>query len=90
MIPTNQSTVSSLIRPMRVDLSDQGRKYPSAFIPFCSLGGNMSAGLGRETEGFAHPTCASFTETILDGNLCYEIDPSQFEGRLSDLNLLGF
>ena len=28
---------------------------------------------------FDHPTCNSFRETILDGNLCYEIDPSKFE-----------
>ena len=56
----------------------QGRGSTSAFIPFCSFGGNMSS-VGQHSQQFDHPTCNSFKETILDGNLCYEIDPSQFE-----------
>ena len=58
----------------------QGRKSPSAFIPFCSFGGNMSV-VGQNTDQFEHPTCNSFKETILEGNLCYEIDPSKFESE---------
>lgn len=56
----------------------EGKKSPSAFIPFCSFGGNMSA-VGQHSDQFDHPTCNSFRETILEGNLCYEIDPSNFE-----------
>ena len=57
-------------------------KSPSAFIPFCSFGGDMTA-LGHQTDHFDHPTCSSFNETILDGNLCYEIDLSRFEDKIT-------
>ena len=69
--------VREINHPVHITSGTQG-KSPSAFIPFCSFGGDM-APLGHHTPHFNHPTCSSFNETILDGNLCYEIDPSRFE-----------
>ena len=69
-------TIRRINHPVHITAGPQ--RSPSAFIPFCSFGGEM-APLGHQTQHFSHPTCSSFNETILDGNLCYEIDPSRFE-----------
>ena len=74
-----RETVRKINHPAHIT-EIEGRKSPSAFIPFCSFGGNMSA-VGQHSQQFDQPTCNSFRETILDGNLCYEIDPSKFENR---------
>ena len=44
---------------------------PSAFIPFCSFGGNLAI-LGRKSPSFSVPVCAAFREKIVGGQLCYE------------------
>ena len=46
---------------------------PSAFIPFCEFGGNMSA-LGVKIEQFSVPVCNSFKALVLNNQLCYEVD----------------
>ena len=46
---------------------------PSAFIPFCEFGGNMSL-LGQKIEQFQVPVCSSFRKTFLNGKTCYSID----------------
>ena len=68
----------------------EGRQSPSAFIPFCSFGGNMSA-VGQNSDNFQHPTCNSFREIIFEGHLCYQIDPSKFEhaGNLEESKKIG-
>ena len=50
---------------------------PSAFIPFCDLGGNMSA-MGVETELFSVPVCNSFHDEILNDQLCYKVDLNKY------------
>ena len=40
-------------------LDDEGKKTPSAFIPFCSFGGNMEV-LGKITSNFSFPVCNVF------------------------------
>ena len=63
---------------------------PSAFIPFCDFGGNMSAmGVQINTEyreeyrvNFSDPVCNSFQAKILNDQLCYEVDLQKF----SDVN----
>ena len=42
---------------------------PSAFIPFCDFGGNMSA-MGVEIDQFEVPICNSFQAKILNDQLC--------------------
>ena len=51
---------------------------PSAFIPFCELGGNMSA-MGVKIDQFDDPVCDSFQAKILNDQICYEIDLSTFK-----------
>ena len=46
---------------------------PSAFIPFCEFGGEMSA-MGVEIDQFDVPVCNSFQARILNDQLCYEVD----------------
>ena len=58
-------------------LDENGNLSPSAFIPFCSFGGNMSA-MGVKIDQFDVPVCNSFRAKILNDQLCYEVDPNLF------------
>ena len=51
---------------------------PSAFIPFCSLGGDL-ARLGRKSPRFTVPVCAAFREKIVGGQLCYEAQLPRYD-----------
>ena len=53
---------------------------PSALIPFCGIGRNMSA-MGVKIDKFDIPVCNSFTERVLNDQLCYEVDPNNFIQR---------
>ena len=46
---------------------------PSALIPFCEFGGNMSE-MGVKIDQFDVPVCDSFKAKILYDQLCYEVD----------------
>ena len=50
---------------------------PSAFIPFCDFGGNMSA-MGVMIDQFDVPVCNGFQAKILNDQLCYEADLNKF------------
>ena len=50
---------------------------PSAFIPFCDFGGNMSA-MGVKIDQFDVPVCNSFQAIIQNDQLCYEVDLNEF------------
>ena len=50
---------------------------PSAFIPFCEFGGNMSS-VGVKIDQFDVPVCNSFQAKILNDQLCYEVDLRKF------------
>ena len=58
----------------------KGRMSPSALIPFCGIGRNMSA-MGVKIDKFDIPVCNSFTERVLNDQLCYEVDPNNFIQR---------
>ena len=51
---------------------------PSAFIPFCSFGGNMSV-LGKKIDQFPVPVCNKFVKTTLNGQVCYSIDVNELK-----------
>ena len=57
-----------------------GGLSPSAFIPFCTFGGDMDA-MGTKVEGFKYSVCNSFEEKILNDQLCYEVDLEKFKDR---------
>ena len=46
---------------------------PSALIPFCDFGGNMSA-MGVNIDQFDGPVCNSFQPRILNDQHCYEVN----------------
>ena len=58
-------------------INEDGTLSPSAFIPFCEFGGNMSV-MGVKIDQFNVPVCNSFKAIILNDQLCYEVDPNLF------------
>ena len=48
---------------------------PSAFIPFCFFGSNLSLPiLGKKIDMFTYPICTNFTPKIFLGQICYQLD----------------
>ena len=72
-------------------MTKEGELSPSAFIPFCEFGGNMSA-VGIKIKQFDVPVCNSFQAKILNDQLCYEVDLNSISRNSNrDLELgLGF
>ena len=64
---------------------------PSAFIPFCDFGGNMTA-MGMKIKQFDVPVCNSFQAKVLNDQLCYEVDLNRFAKKvcIEDEIKLGF
>ena len=58
-------------------ITDDGKLSPTAFIPFCEFGGNMSL-MGVKMEPFNVPICNSFKAIIRNDQLCYTIDLLKF------------
>ena len=59
-------------------VEEHGRMSPSAFIPFCEFGGNMSA-MGIKIEQFDVPVCNGFEMKVRHDQLCYEVDLQKFK-----------
>ena len=59
---------------------------PSAFIPFCEFGGNMTA-MGIKIDQFELPICYSFQEKIFNDQLCYEVDLADKNNPSKELKL---
>ena len=55
-----------------------GGLSPSAFIPFCEFGGNMTL-LGKANKHFSWPVCDKFKPTVHAGRLCYSLDLESLE-----------
>ena len=53
---------------------------PTAFLPFCEFGGNMSA-VGVTIDQFDIPVCNSFEGKIINDQLCYEVDLNRFRDK---------
>ena len=51
---------------------------PSAFIPFCDIGNNMSA-MGMTIPRFEYPVCNKFRPKIRKGQLCYQVDVNDLD-----------
>ena len=68
-------------------LDDQNIFSPSAFIPFCSLGGNMSV-MGKMHHRFSYPVCDKFRPKVLKGRLCYQVDINEFKDQVDSTKLM--
>ena len=62
-------------------VDDEGRFSPSALIPFCDLGGNMSV-VGRDIQGFSQPVCTAFKRIVFNDQLCYQVNVTQYQDRV--------
>lgn len=62
-------------------VDEDGELSPSALIPFCDIGGNMSV-LGRQLDQFRLPVCTSFKRIIFNDQLCYQVNVSQYQDRV--------
>ena len=58
-------------------VDEHGELSPTALIPFCQFGGNMSL-MGVKIDKFDLPVCNSFRAKILNDQLCYEVDVNDF------------
>ena len=54
-------------------IDNEGSLSPSAFIPFCAFGNNIST-MGIKIDKFNVPVCNSFKAKVLNDQLCYEVD----------------
>ena len=63
-------------------INRQGELSPSAFLPFCELGGNMSS-LGIKIKEFNVPVCNSFVPKIFHDQICYQIDLEIYRDNLN-------
>ena len=63
---------------------EEGKLSPTALIPFCEFGGNMSV-MGVKIDQFDVPVCNSFRPKIMMDQLCYTVDPNEYKHKI-DLN----
>ena len=61
-------------------LSKDNEASPSSFIPFCEFGGDMSI-VGVAHDQFDVPVCNSFQATVVNDQLCYEVDLNRFSNK---------
>ena len=65
---------------------EEGNTSPSAFIPFCQFGRNISL-MGAESELFSMPVCSSFRPKLFYDQLCYEVDVNRFQDVYNEEDL---
>ena len=65
-------------------IDQDGELSPTALIPFCEFGGNMSA-MGVKIKQFDVPVCNSFRPKIIRDQLCYTVDPNKYYKHEIDL-----
>ena len=82
--------ITNVNHPVHI-INKMNKLSPSAFIPFCDFGGNMSA-VGVEIKEFEYPVCNCFQAKILNDQLCYEIDLNRYvdKNNVADELDLGF
>ena len=62
-------------------IDKNGSLSPSAFIPFCSFGGDFDA-MGANYSNFKVPVCNSFQPIVRDEQICYELDLEKYKNEL--------
>ena len=67
-------------------IDDNGELSPSAFIPFCQFGKNMSV-MNVQLDLFSMPVCTHFKAKIFYDQLCYEVDVNRFQDKFTEQDL---
>ena len=75
---SDQSIFNHPVHFIGSDLKKSDAK--SAFIPFCQFGGNMSL-MGVRIDEFEMPVCNCFEATIVNDQICYEVDLKKFSQK---------
>ena len=57
-------------------VNKDGRKMPSAFIPFCAYKTDMET-TGQKLDSIQFTACNIFEPTVRDSELCYTVDPKK-------------
>ena len=73
--------LTSVRHPVHI-VTEENKNSPTAFIPFCEFGGNMSA-VGVTIDQFDIPVCNSFEGKIINDQLCYEVDLNRFSNKVN-------
>ena len=68
---------------------EDGDLSPTALIPFCEFGGNMSV-VGVKIDQFDSPVCDSFRVKTLNDQLCYEVDLNLYEDQVDKTEALKY
>ena len=68
--------------------NEDGTLSPTALIPFCEFGGNMSI-MGVKIDKFDVPVCKSFRPKIIQDQLCYTVDPNEYRKYFQRKQKLG-
>ena len=66
--------------PVHIHNND-GQLFPTALIPFCEFGGNISV-MGVNIDQFNVPVCTSFRPKIIRDQLCYTVDPNKYKHKI--------
>jgi len=78
---TNFKTLQKLTNhPVHI-IDENGELSPTALIPFCEFGGNMSV-MGVKINQFDVPVCNSFRPKIIRDQLCYTVDPNEYKHKI--------
>ena len=64
---------------------DNGDLSPTALIPFCEFGGNLSV-MGVKIDKNDFPVCNSFEAKIFNDQLCYTVDPNKYRNVIDKGN----
>ena len=75
-----------LNHPVHLSPINSKQLSPSAFIPICDFGGNIT-NLGLKIKEFNIPVCNVFSPIILNDQLCYEVDLNRFRDSFTDKTL---
>jgi hypothetical protein len=67
--------------PVHIISDEYKEMSPSAFIPFCSIGGDRFV-MGRSHDKFDIPVCDKFRRAYVDGQLCYQVDVNELKNRV--------
>ena len=68
-------------------VDEKGEFSPSAFIPFCEFGKNMSI-FSQKIDQFDMPVCNSFKQIVLESQLRYELDLQDVQANVNDIGLI--
>ena len=63
--------------PVHLITRSTAEPSPSSFIPFCAFASTM---LGQKITNFSFPVCTHFTPTLMEDQLCYQLNISAIEG----------